>query len=52
MSITTVAVDLAKDVFEIAEADASGRTVKRVRIAWVIWKHQRDFNPDHAAIAA
>lgn len=33
MHITTIAVDLAKDVFEVAEADGSGRIVKRARLS-------------------
>ncbi len=33
MNITTVAVDLAKDVFEVAEADGTGRILKRSRLS-------------------
>jgi hypothetical protein len=31
MTVTTVAIDLAKDVFELAFADAQGRIVERKR---------------------
>jgi transposase len=33
MPITTVAVDLAKDVFELAAADADGKIIERRRLS-------------------
>jgi hypothetical protein len=33
MHATTVAVDLAKDVFELAFADAQGRVIERQRLS-------------------